>query len=181
MMPAMAGHPGTPLPKKLGIKAGHKVCLLNAPAPVQRRIAIDEVRVTHDLRLSLLDVIVLFVDKVTELERRILDIRERMHPTGGCWIAFRTNRGDVTNEVARRIALAAGMVDNKTCTIRGGWTAIRFVLRESIRDAVMYRVVLTRRRAPTMRLPRPLGRTLSRPASADGSSVRRARGRRSSK
>ena len=40
----MAGYPGTPLPKKLGIKAGHKVCLLNAPGSFERHLEQNDVR-----------------------------------------------------------------------------------------------------------------------------------------
>src|SRR5688572_30126364 len=108
----MAGYQGSPLPKKLGIKAGHKVCLLNAPSAVQRRLtpaagSNDNVRVTHDLRLPPVDIVVLFVESVADLERRFADITARLHPAGGFWVAFRTHRGDITDDVVRRIALAA--------------------------------------------------------------------------
>ena len=73
----MAGYPGTPLPKKLGIKAGHKVCLLNAPGSVQRHLDQDDVRLSFDLRLPLVDVVVLFVDNLEDLERRFGDAAAR--------------------------------------------------------------------------------------------------------
>ena len=68
----MAGYPGMPLLKKLGVKAGHKVCLLNAPGSVQRRLECDDVRITHDLRLPPVDIVLLFVDSIADLERRVL-------------------------------------------------------------------------------------------------------------
>ena len=40
----MAGYSGTPLPKKLGIEAGHKVCLLNAPRSFERKVYAAEVK-----------------------------------------------------------------------------------------------------------------------------------------
>ena len=94
----MAGYPGTPLPKKLGIKPGHKVCLLNAPGSFERHLEQNDVRITHDLRLPPVDVVVLFVDRVADLERRVGDIVSRLHPEGGFWVAFRTSgRGsDIT-------------------------------------------------------------------------------------
>lgn len=175
----MAGTPGTPLPKKLGIKAGHKVCLLNAPGSVQRRLTHgDDIRVTHDLRLPPVDVVVLFVEKVADLERRFADITARLHPEGGFWVAFRTYRGDITDDVVRRIALAAGMVDNKSCEIDASWSGMRLVLRDEIRAAMMYRaeppVISRRLRRPTA--PRSLApRMLSRGGA--GSSMRRVRAR----
>ncbi len=176
----MAGYPGTPLPKLLGIKAGHKVCLLNAPGSVQRHLEHDEVRITHDLRLPPVDVVVLFVERIAELERRFADITARLHPAGGFWVAFRTHRGDITDDVVRRIALAAGMVDNKVCTIDASWSGMRLVLRNEIRDAMMYRVeppppISRRLRRPTS--PARLAhRTLAR-ASGAGSTLRRVRAR----
>jgi hypothetical protein len=177
----MAGYQGRPLPKKLGIKAGHKVCLLNAPSSVQRHLSQDDVRITHDLRLPPVDLVVLFVERVADLERRFADITARLHPEGGFWVAFRTHRGDVTDEVVRRIALAAGMVDNKVCTIDGSWSGMRLVLREEIRAAMMYRAApppptLSRRMRRPSQPARLAHRTLSRPSGA-GSSLRRARAR----
>jgi hypothetical protein len=106
----MAGYPGTPLPKKLGIKSGHKVCLLNAPGSFGRQLEQDDVRITHDLRLPPVDVVVLFVERLADLERRFADITDRLHPEGGFWVAFRTSgRGeDIGAGVPDRAA--AGMV-----------------------------------------------------------------------
>jgi hypothetical protein len=175
----MAGYPGTPLPKKLGIKAGHKVCLLNAPAGFARHLEQDDVRITHDLRLPPVDMVVLFVDRIADLERRIGDIVSRLHPEGGFWVAFRTSgRGsDITEDVVCRIALAAGMVQNKACEIDASWSGVRLVMREEIRDAIAYRI------APP---PPPLSRRVRRPAAAAriarvssgaGSTLHRARAR----
>ncbi|MBA3395434.1 MAG: DUF3052 family protein [Deltaproteobacteria bacterium] len=178
----MAGYPGTPLPKKLGIKAGHKVCLLNAPGSVQRHLQDDDVRFTHDLRLPPVDMVVLFVETLDELERRFADIAARLHPQGGFWVAWRTRRGGgISEDVVRRIALAAGMVDNKACTIDASWSGLRLVLRHEIRNAMMYRAAPPPP-AVTRRLRRPTSpariahRTLSR-ASGAGSTLRRVRAR----
>ncbi|HEU0034657.1 MAG TPA: hypothetical protein VFQ53_28730 [Kofleriaceae bacterium] len=178
----MAGYPGTPLPKKLGIKAGHKVCLLNAPGSIQRHLEAGEgVRITHDLRLPPVDVVVLFVERIADLERRFADITARLHPAGGFWVAFRTHRGDITDDVVRRIALAAGMVDNKVCSIDSSWSGMRLVLRDEIRDAMMYRVTtppptLSRRMRRPTAPARIATRSLARSSGA-GSSMRRARAR----
>ena len=171
----MAGMQGKPLPKKLGIKAGHRVCLLGAPRTIVRRLSCDEIRVAEDLRHPLIDVAVLFVDRVADLEKRFADVAGRLHPSGGFWIAWpKKKRGsDITEEVVRRIALAAGMVDNKICTV-GDSMAIRLVLRGSIRDAMAYRAE-----------PPPISRRVRRSAAAArvvrasgaGSSLHRARAR----
>lgn len=176
----MAGYPGKPLPKKLGIKSGHKVCLLNAPDSFSRHLEQHDVRITHDLRLPPVDVVVLFVDRIADLERRVGDIVARLHPRGGFWVAYRTSgRGsDITEDVVCRIALAAGMVQNKICEIDGSWSGVRLVMRNEIRDAIAYREVPP---------PPPLSRRVRRPTAAArlarlstsgaGSTLRRARAR----
>lgn len=180
----MAGTPGTPLPKRLGIKAGHKVCLLNAPGSVQRHLEQDDVRITHDLRLPPVDVVVLFVDSLADLERRFGDVANRLHPEGGFWVAWRTRRGcGVSEDIVRSIALAAGMVTNRVCAIDATWSGMRLVMRAEIRDALMYRVapppppVSRRLRRPTQ--PRAIAhRTLAR-SSSGGSTLRRVRASKS--
>ncbi|CAN5301635.1 hypothetical protein BH11MYX1_BH11MYX1_11290 [soil metagenome] len=170
----MAGYAGKPLPKKLGIKAGHKVCLLDAPRRIVRTLTSDEVRISEDLRQPLVDVAVYFVDRVVDLERRFADIAGRLHPAGGFWVAFpKKKRGaDVTEEVVRRIGLAAGMVDNKICSM-GELIGMRLVLRGQNRDAMAYRAE-----------PPPISRRVRRPTAAArvvrsgaGSSLHRARAR----
>lgn len=179
----MAGYPSHPLPKKLGIKAGHKVCLLNAPGAFVRTLAADDVRISHDLRLPLLDVVVMFVDSLEELERRFTDVVGRLHPAGGFWVAWRRNSRRVSEEVVCRIALAAGMAANKVCSIDASHSGVRLVMRSANREAMAYRLVdppsrslisARRTRRPTARMaPR-----IARPSSAGaGSALRRARAR----
>ena len=112
----MAGYAGSPLPKKLGIKAGHKVCLLNAPGSFVRKLSSEDVRIAHDLRLPPVDVVVLFVDRVADLERRFADITARLHPSGGFWVAWpKCRRGcDITEDVVRRNGVA---LDFQQCVI----------------------------------------------------------------
>jgi hypothetical protein len=174
----MAGYPGTQLPKKLGIKSGHKVCLLNAPGSFQRQLEQDDVRITHDLRLPPVDMVILFVDRIADLERRVGDIVSRLHPEGGFWVAFRTSgRGsDMTEDVVCRIALAAGMIHNKVCAIDASWSGVRLVIRDEIRDAIAYRMLpppLSRR----VRRPTAAARIARLPGSGAGSTLRRARAR----
>jgi hypothetical protein len=94
-------------------------------------------------------------------------------------VAFRTHRGDITDDVVRRIALAAGMVDNKAVEIDASWSGMRLVLRDEIRDAMMYRAApppLSRRMRRPTAPTRIAHRTLTRSSGA-GSSLRRARAR----
>jgi len=173
----MAGYAGMPLPKKLGIKAGQKVCLLNAPGPFVRRLSCEDVRIAHDLRLPPVDVVVLFVDRVADLERRVADIANRLHPAGGFWVAYpKVRRGcDISEEVVGRIALACGMFTNRVCSM-GEFVGIRLVLRAEHRNAVAYRMEppkVSRR----VRRPTAAARMVHRRTSGAGSMMGRARAR----
>jgi len=175
----MAGYPGNPLPKKLGIKAGHKVCLLNAPGAFERTLVSDDVRITHDLRLPPVDVVVLFVESLEELERRFTDVVGRLHPAGGFWVAWRRTARrahEITHEVVQRIALAAGMQMNKVCAIDDLHSGVRLVMRDSIREAMAYRAepppISRRTRRPTARIAPRIARS-----TGGGSTQRRIRAR----
>lgn len=177
----MAGYPGHPLPKKLGIKAGQKVCLLNAPGTFERSLRSDDLHVTHDLRFPVIDVVVMFVDSLEELERRFTDIVGRLHPAGGFWVAWRRNSRRISGDIVCRIALAAGMSANKACSIGASYDGVRLVLRTEMREAMAYRMEPPQarpgrssiRRRPTARIaPR-----IARASSGAGSSLRRARAR----
>ncbi len=175
----MAGYPGQPLPKKLGIKAGHKVCLLNAPGTFERTLTSDDVRITHDLRLPPVDVVILFVDSLAELERRFTDVVGRLHPAGGFWVAWRRNcrrAHEITHDVVQRIAMAAGMTMNKVCSIDDLHSGVRLVLRGENREAMAYRaeppLISRRTRRPTARIAPRIAR-----AGGGGSSLRRVRAR----
>jgi len=173
----MAGYAGKPLPKELGIKSGHRVCLLNAPGSFARHLeGGDDVHIAHDLQLPLVDVVVLFVDRLADFERRVVDIAARLHPAGRFWVAWRkTRRGsDITEDVVRRVAMACGLIDNKVSSI-GDWVTVRLVMRGENRDAVAYRaeppMVSRRVRRPTAPARMMYGR------GGAGSTLRRARAR----
>src|SRR5690348_15232329 len=123
-----AGYSGTPLPKKLGIKPGHRVMVLNAPegfalegvAPVTRAV-------------GMADVIVSFHTERRDLERRLPVLRERMEQAAGLWIAWPKKASklptDLTEDVVRELGLAHRLVDNKVAAIDETWSGLRLVIR----------------------------------------------------
>jgi hypothetical protein len=121
-----SGYSGTPLPRKLGIKDGSRVALVNAPAGFE----LDAV--TAPLRPDL-DVIVFFVDERHELERRFDELAALLVPAGGLWIAWpKRSSGvatDLTEDAIRDTGLAHGLVDNKVCSVTEVWSGLRFVRR----------------------------------------------------
>jgi hypothetical protein len=123
-----AGYSGTPLPKKLGIKPGHRVMLLNAPSG----FVLDGVSaVTRAVGQA--DVILSFHTERRELEKRLPVLRERMEQAGGLWIAWPKKAAklptDLTEDVVRELALANRLVDNKVAAIDETWSGLRLVIR----------------------------------------------------
>jgi hypothetical protein len=136
----MAGYSGTPLHRKLGIKPGHRVALLDAPAGfadtldglpdgvVVRSVLADDAPT---------DVIVLFVTERHELQAHLDEVRRGMAQDGGFWVAWPKRASkvptDVTEDVVREVALPTGLVDNKVCAIDEIWSGLRLVIRRENR------------------------------------------------
>jgi hypothetical protein len=127
---------GTPLPKKLGIKEGHRLAVLGAPPGLD--LGELPAGVTTVRRASgTADVIVSFHTERRHLERQLRVLRGLMAPASGLWIAWpkRASRvpTDMTEDVVREVALPTGLVDNKVCAIDATWSGLRLVIRLSAR------------------------------------------------
>jgi Protein of unknown function (DUF3052) len=132
----MAGYSGTPLPKKLGIKDNHVVALLDAPVgfgptltPLPHNVALHT-----DLAVAeSFDVILFFTKSRSDLQRRFKALMKALHPDGGLWISWPKKASgvttDISEDVVREIALAAGLVDNKVCAVDETWSGLRLVVR----------------------------------------------------
>lgn len=134
----MAGYSGTPLPKKLGMKDGARVALVDAPGDFARTLGEPPPGVTFvPAAEGGLDVVVSFVTTEEELAGRFVALKALLKPAGGLWIAWpkriRGATGGLSEGVIRDIGLAAGLVDNKACAIDERWSGLRFVYRREDR------------------------------------------------
>ena len=131
----MAGYSGTPLPKKLGIKEGHRLALLSAPLGFEETLGeLDAVTVARSLAgKAAFDVIIMFTKSRAELAKKFESIAKRLDPAGGFWVAWPKKssgeKTDLTEDVVRNIALEVGLVDNKVCAIDETWSGLRCVVR----------------------------------------------------
>jgi hypothetical protein len=132
----LAGYSDAPLQKKLGIRDGHVVAWLGAPANFAVTLGAlpDGVKVRKGARLShSLDVIVLFAKTMTSLERALPGAAEALGYAGGLWVAWPKKSSGVKTDVGemlvRKSGLALGLVDNKVCAIDDTWSGLRFVYR----------------------------------------------------
>jgi hypothetical protein len=123
-----AGYSGTPLPRKLGIKPGSRVMLLNAPEGFE----LDDVPVVRRAQ-GLADVILSFHTERRDLEQRMPVLRERMEQDARLWIAWPKKASkrptDLTEDVVREIALANRLVDNKVAAVDEVWSGLQLVIR----------------------------------------------------
>ena len=128
----MAGYSSTPLPKKLGIKPGHRVLLLSAPERFRLDELLGGVTVARQVR-GKADVIVSFHTERAELARRMPRLRACMQPAAGLWIAWPKRASkvptDLTEDVVRELALANALVDNKVAALDEKWSGLRLVIR----------------------------------------------------
>jgi hypothetical protein len=134
-MSGPAGYSGTPLPRKLGIKPGHRVLLIGAPEGFEAGTLgplPDGVRVARRAA-GTADVIVAFHTERSRLARRLPALRDRMEPAAGLWIAWPKRASgvatDLTEDVIRELALAHVLVDTKVCAIDATWSGLRLVIR----------------------------------------------------
>jgi hypothetical protein len=132
---AMAGYSGTPLPKKLGIKADSVLALLNAPADFMQTLGAlpDGVTVKTSAR-GCRDLTLWFPKSVRDLERRIDTLADQV-ADGGLWIAWAKKasgvKTDITDATVRKIGLASGLVDYKVCAIDATWSGLKFARRKT--------------------------------------------------
>jgi len=130
----MSGYSGTPLPKKLGIKEGGRVALVDAPESFEATLGAlpDGVAIRTRAR-GPVDVIVFFTTSRAKLERRIETLRSALDPAGRLWVAWPKRASgvptDVTEDVVREIALAHRLVDNKVAAIDEIWSGLQVVIR----------------------------------------------------
>ncbi len=130
----MAGYSGTPLAKKLGIKPGGRLLLVEAPPEMRHWLAPlpEGVEISEGTGKAQ-DVIVYFTADAAKLAQRFGKLAAMIGPAGGLWVAWPKKASkvptDVTDSVVREIGLAAGLVDNKVCAISEVWSGLRFVYR----------------------------------------------------
>jgi hypothetical protein len=129
-----AGYAGTPLPRKLGIRAGARVALSRPPAGFAELLGElpEGARLVRRLPASA-EVVILFARRRADLEARLPGAGAAIRPDGGLWVAWPKRASgvptDLTEDVVREIGLEAGLVDNKVCAIDGTWSGLRLVVR----------------------------------------------------
>ena len=128
----------TSLGRKLGIKPGATVALINAPANYRRLLgkAAAEVkfcdRVESDCAF-----IHFFSARRNELEKELKRLRGKIADTGTLWVSWpKKSAGvptDITEDVIRAVALPLGFVDVKVCAVDETWSGLKLMVRRENR------------------------------------------------
>ena len=137
----MAGYSGTPLPKKLGIKDGSRIVLINAPRDFESELGElpDNVEFIKRPTKSL-DIILFFVLTKRALARDFAKLAAKITANGMMWIAWPKKSSGVVTDLSeqrvREIGLNAGLVDVKVCAIDETWSGLKFVYRLKDRSSL---------------------------------------------
>jgi hypothetical protein len=130
----MPGYSGTPLPKKLGIKAGFRAYLINDPPEVRREVSTELAACTIAPNLKApVDFALLFATSQKELTREFIRVERALEQAGMLWVAWPKKLSKVPTDLdenkVREIGLAEGLVDVKVCAISEIWSGLKFVRR----------------------------------------------------
>ena len=133
-----AGYSGTPLVKKLGIRPGMTVHVVDAPSPYGQ--IVDGLPV--DLRVVSragqgTQFVHLFVHEAARLTTLLASLRELLPADATVWVSWPEKASGVATDIdgnaVRRIALPMGWVDVKVCAVDAVWSGLKLVVRKALR------------------------------------------------
>lgn len=126
-----SGYSATPQARKLGIRAGMRVGLVNA-AGWQLTDPPDVIKADGGPA----DIVIWFVRTAAELADTA-ELGDRIFPAGALWIAWPRkaagHTSDVTENLIREAVLPLGLVDIKVAAIDDNWSGLKIVWRKENR------------------------------------------------
>ena len=137
-----SGYSATPLSKKLGIKQGHSVLVVNAPdhmedllpdLPASVHLILAAPEELASLNARGCDVLLLFCIDRPALDASFAAVHRLLTWDGGLWVCWPKRSSplasDFKEDDVRVHGLESGLVDNKICAIDQDWSGLRFVHR----------------------------------------------------
>ncbi|HKR04411.1 MAG TPA: DUF3052 domain-containing protein [Bacteroidia bacterium] len=134
----MAGYSGTPLVKKLGIKEGFKIKLIDPPENYFNLTGLLPAgAVILKNKNDKADFIHLFTSKISDLEKNLKILKDEIKKDGMIWISwYKKSAGlptEITEDIIRNTALPLGLVDVKVCAVDEKWSGLKLVWRVEYR------------------------------------------------
>jgi len=133
-MAQAAGYSGTPLAKKLGIKPGFRVKLINPPAHYFDLFTdLPPDILMLDDSATAVDLIHFFTKENNELIELLPALKQQITQDGIIWVSWPKKASkvvtDVTEDKIRNYALEIGLVDVKVCAVDEVWSGLKLVFR----------------------------------------------------
>lgn len=131
----MAGYSPNPLVKKLGMKEGDKILLLNVPdnyAELIDQWPID-VEIVDDSQTDNINFIHYFTQEKKKLVTEFPLLKQKLKKGGGLWISWPKGTSKIPKNLngndVREIGLKNGLVDVKVCAVDDDWSGLKFMYR----------------------------------------------------
>lgn len=130
------GYSGKPLSQKLGLNAGQRVRLVNAPANYWTICNFDPVGIVLLARKNqVFDFAHIFATARADLERELPALVSSIDAKGMLWVSWPKKSAkqptDLTENALRDAILPTGLVDVKVCAVSELWSGLKFVRRRS--------------------------------------------------
>lgn len=133
-----AGYSGTPLAKKLGLKAGSTLHWVNPPDNFTDLLQPlpPDITVTGS-PTGAVDVIHIFTNSRDELFQELARCRGLIKQEGSIWVSWYKKAArlptEITEDTVREAAFPLGLVDIKVCAVDDNWSGLKLVIRKENR------------------------------------------------
>ena len=134
-----AGYSGTPLAKKLGIKAGFTVLTIDAPDNYRELLEPlpENARITTKPTKGI-DLIHFFTNSRDDLFRGLAEYKKLIKQDGTIWVSWYKKAAklptEITEDTVRDACLPLGLVDVKVCAVDEKWSGLKLVIRKENRN-----------------------------------------------
>jgi hypothetical protein len=129
----MAGYSATPLAKKLGIKEGFRINLINTPDYYFSLFTdLPTNLIFTNYKDEKLDFVHFFTKQRSEFMELLPNIKSTIKQNGIIWVSWPKKASkvvtDITEDVIRNYALQIGLVDIKVCAVDEIWSGLKLVI-----------------------------------------------------
>lgn len=128
----MSGYSGTPLIKKLGIKEGYQIKLVDPPENYLELLG-DLPEDVDDTSETDLDFVHIFTNQFDTLEQSLVYYKDRIKKNGMIWVSWYKKASklpsEINEDIVRGTALELGLVDVKVCAVDENWSGLKIVIR----------------------------------------------------
>jgi hypothetical protein len=128
-----AGYSRTPLVKKIGIKEGFKIKVINFPDNYFKLFSLfpEKFALITEQHIKK-DFIHYFAKNQADLKRDINQLSQEIVQNGIIWLSWPKKASkvdtDLDGNIVRKIGLKAGLVDIKVCAVNEVWSGLKFVI-----------------------------------------------------